>query len=65
MTISLSMSFIYMILISLFDLFPNSLKNMQNKAFLDVFLYIMVNYTIIQIILKITHKYTKNKVNTV
>lgn len=61
-TISLSMSFIYMILISLFDLFPNSLKNMQNKAFLDVFLYIMVNYTIIQIILKITHKYTKNKV---
>ena len=61
-TISLSIAFIYMILVSLFDLFPNSLKNMQNKAFLDVFLYIMVNYTIIQIILKITHKYTKNKV---
>ena len=61
-TISLSIAFIYMILVSLFDLFPNSLKNMQNKAFLDVFLYIMVNYTIIQIVLKITHKYTKNKV---
>ena len=62
LTISLSIAFIYMILISLFDLFPESLKNLSNKPFLDVFLYIMVNYTIIQIILKISHKYKKNEV---
>lgn len=61
-TISLSIAFIYMILISLFDLFPESLKNLSNKPFLDVFLYILVNYTIIQLILKITHKMKKNEV---
>ena len=61
-TISLSIAFIYMILISLFDLFPESLKNLSNKPFLDVFLYILVNYTIIQLILKISHKISKNKV---
>ena len=32
-TISLSIAFIYMILISLFDLFPESLKNLSNKPF--------------------------------
>ena len=61
-TISLSIAFFYMILISLFDLFPESLKNLSNKPFLDVFLYILVNYTIIQLILKISHKISKNKV---
>lgn len=62
LTISLSMSFIMLILISLLDLFPESLKILQNKPFLDVFLYIMVNYTIIYIFLKISHKMSKNKV---
>lgn len=60
--ISLSIAFIYMILISLFDLFPESLKNLSNKPFLDVLCYILINYTIIQIILYISHKISKNKV---
>lgn len=62
LTISLSMSFIVMILISLFDLIPESLKILQNKPFLDVLLYIVVNYTIIYLFLKISHKMSKNKV---
>ena len=61
-TIALSMSFIVMILISLLDLIPESLKILQNKPFLDVFLYIMVNYTIIYLFLKLSHKMSKNKV---
>ena len=61
-TISLSLACIYMILISLFDLFPESLKNLSNKPFLAVLLYILINYTIIQIILKIVHINKKNKV---
>lgn len=59
-TISLSIAFIYMILISIFDLFPESLKNLSNKPFLDVFLYIMINYTIIKLSLKIIHKNKEN-----
>lgn len=62
LTISLSMSFIVMILISLFDLIPESLKILQNKPFLDVLSYIVVNYTIIYLFLKISHKMSKNKV---
>ena len=62
LTISLSMSFIVMILISLLDLILESLKILQNKPFLDVFLYIMVNYTIIYLFLKLSHKMSKNKV---
>lgn len=61
-TISLSIAFIYMILVSLFDLFPESLKNLSNKPFLAVFLYILINYTIIKLILKISHKIKKSKV---
>lgn len=61
-TISLSIAFIYMILISLFDLFPESLKILSNKPFLDVFLYILINYAITHIFLKISHKMHKNEV---
>lgn len=61
-TISLSIAFIYMILISLFDLFPESLKNLSNKSFLAVFLYILVNYTIIHLFLNLSHKIKKNEV---
>lgn len=61
-TISLSIAFIYMILVSLFDLFPESLKNLSNKTFLEVFSYILINYTIIYLFLKIMHKNKENKV---
>ena len=60
--ISLSFCFIYMILISLLDIFPESLKFIKNKPFLDIFLYTMVNYTIIILFLKISSKINKNKV---
>ena len=55
-TISLSMAFIVMILVSIFDLFIESLNNLSNEAFLNVFIYILVNYTIIYIILHIKPK---------
>lgn len=61
-TISLSIAFIYMLLISVFDLFPLSLKYIPNKPCFKVFLYILINYTIIYIILKISHKISKFKV---
>jgi len=57
-TIALSMAFIVMIMVSIFDLFPESLKNLQNKPFLAIFLYILIIYTIIYIIL---NKSPKNK----
>lgn len=55
-TISLSMAFIVMILVSIFDLFIESLNILKNKPFLDILSYIMINYTIIYIILKIKPK---------
>ena len=61
-TISLSISFIYMILVSLFDLFPESLKNLSNKTFLEVFSYILINYTIIHLFLRLMHKNKENKI---
>ena len=60
--ISTSISFIYMILVSLFDLFPESLKNLSNKPFLEVFSYILINYTIIHLFLKLMHKNKENKI---
>lgn len=60
-TISLSIAFIYMILISLFDLFPEGLKNTSNKPFLAVFTYILINYTIIKFIIKIMDKMQHKK----
>ena len=61
-TISLSMAFIVMILISIFDLFVEGLKNLQNKPFLGVLSYVMINYIIIHIIIRLTHKISKNKI---
>lgn len=58
--ISLSMTFIVLILISIFDIFLEAIKLLQNKSFLDVFIYILINYTIIKIILKISSKNDKN-----
>lgn len=55
-TISLSMAFIVMILVSIFDLFIESLNILKNKPFLGILSYIMINYTIIYIILKIKPK---------
>lgn len=55
-TISLSMAFIVMILVSIFDLFIESLNILKNKPFLGILGYIMINYTIIYIILKIKPK---------
>jgi len=54
--ISLSMAFIVMILISIFDLFIESLNILQKKPILDILVYIMVNYTIIYIFLNIRPK---------
>ena len=61
-TISLSMAFIVMILVSIFDLFIESLKILKNKPFLDILLYIMIIYTIIYILLNITFKNNENLV---
>ena len=61
--ISLSIAFIYMILISLFDLIPTGIKNLSNKPFLVVFLYIMIIYTIIHLFFKIMHKNKVEKGN--
>ena len=55
-TISLSMAFIVMILVSIFDLFIESLKNLSNKPFLSILLYILINYTIIYLIIKFKPK---------
>ena len=61
-TISLSMAFIVMILVSLFELIPESINNLKNKPFLSILLYIMVNYIIIYIILKIKPKNKQKKI---
>lgn len=61
-TISLSIAFINMLLVSIFDIFLNTIKNMPNKAFLSVFIYLVINYTIIYLFLKICHKIKKFKV---
>ncbi len=61
-TISLSMAFIVMILVSIFDLFIESLNILSNKPFLSVLLYILINYTIIYIILHIKPKNNKKLV---
>ena len=61
-TISLSMAFIVMILISIFDLFIESLDILKNKPFLSVFIYILINYTIIYVLLKIKPKNNENMI---
>lgn len=61
-TISLSMAFIVMILVSIFDLFVEGIKILSNKPFLSIFIYILINYTIIYLIIKIKPKNNKNKV---
>lgn len=61
-TISLSMAFIVMILVSIFDLFLESLKTLKNKPFLSILSYILIIYTIIYIILKIKPKNKEFKV---
>lgn len=59
--ISLILSFIVLIYVSIFDLFLESLKILHFKPFLSIFLYFMINYIIIYLFLKISHKISKNK----
>ena len=61
-TISLSMAFIVMILVSIFDLFIESLNNLSNKPFLSILTYILINYTVIYIFLHIKPKNNKKLV---
>lgn len=61
-TISLSMAFIVMILISIFDLFIESLDILKNKPFLSILIYIMIIYTIIYILINIRPKNNKKMI---